>query len=369
MRERIWSSLGLLASTSTVTYEQAVYGSFAFRDQGYAMLAQSPGCRPEWLAEFRAACQQIGERPASAVEAPGLFVLRLASGPWAIIGMSPRGRDDRGRPGAMAFHALFLSPGAYRRTGHDPFALAGSLRSDWTAADTALPTGVWTRSAPTTRGPGDPRAAAVAEALTRGRRVVVVSPSPIDGLAREVWSRLAPRVRKRSTLATWAFANGPRFDLLAVPRLAGVALDASYLEPIAPDIEKVATAMSETNPYEAPRVGPSPPPPSARPITAKVQEIARRMLRVRAGGGYRLSTFYALSAKRYVVLLVYFAVILGILGMAQAWVLFALMAGMLAGVLLRDLGWARAGATTWPFTERVTNWAEVERIARTELGD
>jgi hypothetical protein len=31
-------------------------------------------------------------------------------------------------------------------------------------------------------------------------------------------------------VATWAFANGNRFDLVAVPRLTGVALDASYLD-------------------------------------------------------------------------------------------------------------------------------------------
>ena len=49
--------------------EQAVYGSFPFRDQGYAMLAESPGCRAEWLAELRAACQRYGERPVGAAEA------------------------------------------------------------------------------------------------------------------------------------------------------------------------------------------------------------------------------------------------------------------------------------------------------------
>ena len=32
-------------------------------------------------------------------------------------------------------------------------------------------------------------------------------------------------------MATWAFGNGNRFDLLAVPRLSGVALDGSYVDP------------------------------------------------------------------------------------------------------------------------------------------
>src|SRR5690348_13608546 len=89
-----------------VRYEQAVYGSFAFREQGYGMLAASPGCRPRWLADLRAACQRMGERPAGVADAPALFALRLPSGPWAVVGVSPQGPDDRGRPGALAFHAL-----------------------------------------------------------------------------------------------------------------------------------------------------------------------------------------------------------------------------------------------------------------------
>jgi hypothetical protein len=220
-------------SLTTVHFEQAVYGSFAFRDAGYAMLAQSPGCRAEWLADFRAACQKLGERPAGVADAPGLFAARLASGPWAVVGMSPQGCDDRGRPGALAFHALFLSPREYRRAGCDPFALAGALRSDWTAEVTTLSSGVWTiggaefESGP----PVDARAAPIVAALVKGRRVIVESPGPIDDLAREVWRSLPLRVRRRATVATWAFANGPRFDLVAVPRLVGVAVDDSYVDP------------------------------------------------------------------------------------------------------------------------------------------
>src|SRR4051794_38332163 len=75
------------AARSVVHLEQAVYGSFAFRGHGYEVLAQSPGCRPEWLAEFRAACQKTGERPAGAGEAAGLFALRLPCGIWAVGGV------------------------------------------------------------------------------------------------------------------------------------------------------------------------------------------------------------------------------------------------------------------------------------------
>src|SRR4051794_29680325 len=96
-----------------VRYEQAVYGSFPFWDRGYAVLAHSPGCRPEWLAGPRTARPPYGEPPAGAAEAPALFALRLERGPWLIVGVGPQGHDDRGRPGALAFHALFVDPRDY----------------------------------------------------------------------------------------------------------------------------------------------------------------------------------------------------------------------------------------------------------------
>jgi hypothetical protein len=212
-----------------VHFEQAVYGSFPFRNQGYALLAHSPGCRPEWLGEFRAACQRIGERPASAVESSSLFALRLQCRVWAIVGISPQGRDDRGRPGALGFHGLFLTDREYRKAGASPFVLAPVLRSDWTAETTTLAPGVWTvPQGVKDEALTDDRAARIALAIATGRRVVVESPTPIDDLARQVWSVLPPRVRTRRSVATWAFGNGNRFDLLAVPRLAGVLLDRTY---------------------------------------------------------------------------------------------------------------------------------------------
>src|SRR5215831_18160716 len=98
-----------------VRYEQAVYGSFPFWDRGYAVLAQSPGCRPEWLGELGRICQNFGERPHTVSEVAGLFALRMASGPWVIVGVGSPGSDDRGRPGALAFHALFLSAREFRK--------------------------------------------------------------------------------------------------------------------------------------------------------------------------------------------------------------------------------------------------------------
>jgi hypothetical protein len=210
-----------------VHFEQAVYGSFPFGNNGYSMLAHSPGCRPEWLADFRLACQRIGERPSVAGDASGVFALWLQSRVWAVVGMSPQGRDDRGRPGALGFHALFLSHREYRKAGSSPFGLVPALRADWTA-ETTLVKGFLGVARPVAESPRDDRAVAIAHALETGRRVMVESASPIDGLARDVWSLLTPRTRNRTTVATWAFGNDNGFDLLGVPRIPLAILDDSH---------------------------------------------------------------------------------------------------------------------------------------------
>src|SRR5262245_50269601 len=86
-------------------YEQAVYGSFPFREGGYAPLAHSPGCRQEWLDAFHSACRAIGEKPRGSGDLAGaMFSQRVgARGPWMIVGVSSPGSDDRGRPDALAF--------------------------------------------------------------------------------------------------------------------------------------------------------------------------------------------------------------------------------------------------------------------------
>jgi hypothetical protein len=225
MTLRFWSS--------AVRFEQAVYGSFGFWDKGYAVLAHSPGCRPEWLADFRAACQNLGERPAGVADASSMFALRLPSGPWAVVGVSPQGLDDRGRPGALAFHGLLIDPREYRKAGYNPFAIAGALQSDWSAGARDLPGGVWTIARGSrAEGGEDPHVPRVAAALVRGQRVALESPSPIDVLARQVWSVLPRRVRKRASVSTWTFGNANRFDLLAAPRLKGLALDGTYANPL-----------------------------------------------------------------------------------------------------------------------------------------
>ncbi|WP_435008948.1 hypothetical protein P12x_000199 [Tundrisphaera lichenicola] len=231
-----------------ISLEQIAYGSFPFWDRGYDVLAKSPGCRPEWASEVLSACRQFGEAPSGVVPCPCLFATRLPSGPWAVVGVEPMGDDDRGRPGALAFHALLIADQDYRRAGSNPFAFAGALRRDWSLA-TTLEARSWAVDPPETgsaferigswfsdsgaeRSPSltDPRSGSIVEALTRGRRVALESAGPIEGLVREVWQALPESRRARSSVATWAFGNANRFDLVAMPRLAGVELDGSYVD-------------------------------------------------------------------------------------------------------------------------------------------
>lgn len=213
---------------SDIRLEQLVYGSFPFWNRGYDVLARSPGCRPEWAAEVVAACRRFGEAPTGVTPARALFSLRLPSGPRVVVGVEPQGVDDRGRPGALAFHALLVDPRDDRKGEVDPFSLAGAFRSDW-SAEATLDAIDWPLGPLGTAT--DPRAARIARELARGRRVAFESSEPIDRLAREVWHALPPSSRRRASVATWAFGNANRFDLVALPRLAGIELDRSYVDP------------------------------------------------------------------------------------------------------------------------------------------
>jgi hypothetical protein len=216
-----------------VQFEQAVYGTFPFWDRGYGMLTHSAGCRAPWLAELRMVCQRYGEPPGGVPQADALFALPFTSGPWAIVGVHPLGNDDHDRPGALVFHALFVSRWAYWWAGANPFAFAGSIRHHWSAADQdqLLPAGRltaprWVPSHPLPFS-SDPRLASIATALAGGREVIVRSIAPIDNLARTIWNALPFKVRRRASLATWAFDNANHFNLVGQPMLARGLVDAS----------------------------------------------------------------------------------------------------------------------------------------------
>ena len=122
-----------------IWFEQAVYGSFPFWNRGYGVLAHSPGCRPEWLAELRQRLPALRRASRGAPQSGGFFALPLQSGPWLIAGVHSQGCDDLGRPGALAFHALFVGRWAYCWPAADPFAFEHQIRGDWCEDDQHRP--------------------------------------------------------------------------------------------------------------------------------------------------------------------------------------------------------------------------------------
>jgi hypothetical protein len=217
----------------SIGYEQAVYGSFPFWSRGYAVLAASEGCPPTWRDAMKRACARFGERPAGVGAFQSVFALSVDRSAWMVVQVDSLGCDDQGRPGALAFHALFVSPWSYRRAGACPLAFAPAFRSGWTAddQDAPLPRG---RLKPMPiggepEGPADDRVGPIVDALSRNRRAVVQSTTPADALLRSVWRRLPGRARRRTRAASWAFGNANNFDFLALPRLGGLTLDGSEL--------------------------------------------------------------------------------------------------------------------------------------------
>lgn len=217
----------------SIRYEQAVYGSFPFWKRGYAVLGRSEGCLPEWLEAMRRACQGFGERPSGVESFRSHFATPMGRARWMIVQADSLGRDDQDRPGATAFHALFVTAWAYRWAGACPLAFVPAFRDDWTGddQDRPLPQGalrpVAIRQSPSPDP--DPRVGPIVEALTRRRRAIVQTSAPADDLVRSVWRRLPGSARRRTSVATWAFGDANKFDFLATPRIGVLALDGSEL--------------------------------------------------------------------------------------------------------------------------------------------
>jgi hypothetical protein len=91
--------------------------------------------------------------------------------------------------------------------------------------------------------------------------------------------------------------------------------------------------------------------------------LAERMLQARERGGYRILPFVRMNAKGYLVLVVYFGVLLAFFASTAMWPVFAVIAGVVAGVFLRDVSWLIGIQRTWPFSTKVTDWDKVQKIA------
>jgi|ERR1041384_1637738 hypothetical protein len=94
--------------------------------------------------------------------------------------------------------------------------------------------------------------------------------------------------------------------------------------------------------------------------------LAKRLLEIRERGGYKLSFFIRINAKRYWFCGIYFGVILGWLAVNGGWLIFAPVASFALGMLFCDANWFQGQKKYWPFNEKIVNWDAVKRISEDE---
>ena len=201
-------------STTRIVCEQAVYGSFPFWDKGYGILAKSGGCRQEWFSDLIHLCQSLGQPPSDATPtvASLVFAHRLPSGPWLVGLGSSQGCDDRGRPGAWAFHALFISGDDYRRCGGSPFVFEAYFKKTF-EADCQLDTLVAELVSPDVDLPeADSQKR---KWLRQGRRLRLLTQQSADREISQFWHNLPVNQRSRHSITTWAFRTDTDFDFAA----------------------------------------------------------------------------------------------------------------------------------------------------------
>jgi hypothetical protein len=221
-----------------IILEQALYGGHG--SGGYRFLARSSGFRDEWLPLAERLCIDFGDRPANVACPAAVFAQPFGSAHVAVVQVADQGRDDTGRPGALAFRLLVLSRADYARLEGDPFRIAAELPPDWQARDLVSPL-TWSAGPPSRRtvaqvqealqrpaGPilipdspvrqgGSHVLLGGAQALLDGARLVFVRPAPDPELLRDLWLLLPTASRCQLWPATFAFDTRLSLDVVVVP--------------------------------------------------------------------------------------------------------------------------------------------------------
>jgi hypothetical protein len=206
--------------------EQAIYGDHDVG--GYRFLARSAGFLDDWLPLAQRLCTGFGERPAGVLCPAAIFSLPFGARHVAVVQVADQGRDDAGRPGALAFRLLAVPKALYADLGGDPFLIADRFQPDWHARG-ELPALEWEFGVPEKRTVEQvrrvidvaPERTALllggAQVLVDGGRLVFERKEPDSRVIRDLWMLLPTATRTSLWPATFAFANTHRFHVLAVP--------------------------------------------------------------------------------------------------------------------------------------------------------
>lgn len=92
------------------------------------------------------------------------------------------------------------------------------------------------------------------------------------------------------------------------------------------------------------------------------QTLAKNMLETRERG-FSFGLYLRRGYVRYLLLTTYYTLALALFAALQVWPAFYIMLGHTIGVFTRDIGWIRAVRKSWPFTEKVTDWEKIQRLA------
>lgn len=204
----------------TIECEQAIYGSFPFWDKGYALLAASPGCQPGWIDAFIKLCRSLGQPPGEA--SPDidslLFTAPVAPGRWVIALGSAQGCDDRGRPGAWAFHALFLSHADYRRAGAWPQNFERYFKKTFHSGITLNQVSIEINTHITTSLHENSLVinSAITNEIRHQKKVRIIHETPTIQRFSEFLSRLPEKTRLRRSMTTMSFRHNTDFDIAAI---------------------------------------------------------------------------------------------------------------------------------------------------------
>jgi hypothetical protein len=85
--------------------------------------------------------------------------------------------------------------------------------------------------------------------------------------------------------------------------------------------------------------------------------------------GFSPGSYIKGHARRYLILILIFGLLLSVLAYIKQWPAFTFAVGMLLGSLLRDVAWVRQSSRAWPFTEKVTDWDIVQKLAQESAED
>jgi hypothetical protein len=206
-------------SLVTILFQQAIYGTFPFWDKGYAVLARSEGCHDDWITDFTHLCQSLGQPPSEAKPEVDHLILakKLPSGPWVLAMGSAQGCDDRGRPGAWAFHGIFLSGREYRRAGASPFRFKECFIRDFHAG-MQLKAGVIDLSGIEAQACDDRMIdPTLIQHLVKGYKLRLLTDNLLELKSLEsIWNQGPSKLRGNRSITTWAFRPEVEFDLSGI---------------------------------------------------------------------------------------------------------------------------------------------------------